>query len=111
MAIKKAEKRNPFDKCKFSIGTTELIEVLDMTKSGTSLYSFLIENGTKFLSLDGIAYINPVELTQFLTWTRKSVYNGIDQLLDKNILSQTGRPGEYYYNPKFFPDGIGNQKN
>ena len=111
MAIKIAEKKNPFDKCKFNIGTIELIEVLDMTKSGTSLYSFLIENGDKFLSFDGIAYINPVELTQFLTWTRKSVYNGIDQLLEKKILSHTGRPGEYYYNPKFFPYGIGNQEN
>lgn len=105
------EKKTPFNKCKFEIGMIELINILDMNKSGTSLYSFLIENGNKFLSLNGIAYINPIEMMQFLSWTRKSFYNGIDELLNKKILSRTGRPGEYFYNPKYFTDGIGNKEN
>ncbi len=93
---------NPFSKSKFLIEKEGLLAVLSMSKSGVNLYSFLIERGDKFLAHDGIAYLNPIEMTQFLDCTRKSVYNGIEDLILKDMLALTGRPGEYFFNPKYF---------
>ena len=97
---------NKYKPCKFFIDSQGLIALLKMNKSGLSLYKFLLINGDKFLAADGIAYLNPMEMTQFLDCTRKSIYNGLEELLIRDILSRTGKPGEYFYNPKFFNYGI-----
>ena len=102
---KKVYPKNPFSSSKFLIDENDLLSILDMNKSGLNLYYFLIERGDSFLAHDGIAYLNPIEMTEFLDCTRKSVYNGIESLILKKILARTGFPGEYFFNHKFFDNG------
>lgn len=96
---------NPFSSSVFLIEEKDLLSILDMNKSGLNLYYFLTISGNSFLAHDGIAYLNPIEMTEFLNCTRKSIYNGIESLILNKILARTGVPGEYFFNPKFFDNG------
>lgn len=95
---------SPFKKTDSSIDYKEISSILSMKDSGKVLYLFLLENKDKFLAHDGVAYINPVELVFYLNVTRKTIYNGINQMIQANILSRCNVVGEYYYNFIYFPE-------
>lgn len=94
---------NPYKESDKGIGFEEITTVLSMKGSGKDLYLFLLEHKEKYFAHDGIAYLNPSELTHYTDSSRKTVYNGINSMIQANILRRTTVPGEYFYNWNFFP--------
>ena len=95
--------KSPYKKSNRNIDFQEITAIIEMKDSGRDLYLFLLENKDKFLAHDGIAYINPVELVFYLNVTRKTIYNGVNAMIQANILRRCNVVGEYYYNFNFFP--------
>jgi hypothetical protein len=97
--------KSPYKKLEDSkIGHSELTAIISMKDSGRDLYLFLLDNSNKFLAHNGVAYINPIEIMLFLNVTRKTIYNGINSMIQANILRRCNVIGEYYYNFNFFPE-------
>lgn len=95
---------NPFEESPLSIEVDDLKRILEMTKSGISLYLHILNRNDDYIFHDGIAYIDPKLSAKEMGISVKSIYNGVDDLSSKGILSRTGRSKEYFYNPKFFPN-------
>ena len=95
---------NPFNESKFTIGVEDMLKLLNMSKSGISLYKHILSDVESYIAPDGIAYLDQKLLADRMGITTKSVYNGLDSMLYNGALSRTGRPKEYFYNPKYFPN-------
>ncbi len=102
---------SPYKKTENGIDFKEVTAIIGMKDSGRFLYLFLLENKDKFLAYDGVAYINPIELVFYLNVTRKTIYNGINSMIQANILRRCNVVGEYYYNFNFFPNDDSEENN
>ena len=95
--------KSPYKDKEKSIDYQEITTILTLKDSGRALYLFLLENRDKFLAHDGIVYINPIELMNFMNVSRKTIYNGVNSLIQADVLKRSNEVGEYFYNYDFFP--------
>lgn len=95
--------KNPFEKIESTLNVNDVETLIGINKSGQSLLLFLIENGSNFLSHDGIAYLNVAMMKPYMGKDVRAIYYGIRELINKGLLVPSTNPGEYFYNYKFFP--------
>ncbi len=90
---------NPFDFNKLEITKEALELVSDLSKTGLRMYNYIYHFSYR---KDGILYFDKKEAKFELNFREsKSIYNGINELLNKGILARRKSNEEFYYNPKY----------
>jgi hypothetical protein len=77
--------------------------MFDLTKTGIRIFGYFLAKATKS---NEKAYFNQAECMDFCSYTsKKTVYNGLSELLDKGIIARTENSNEYFINPALFFNG------
>lgn len=76
--------------------------LLKLKASGRKVYLFLVAYG---VFSDGKVYIDTEKLMYECEFkTEKSMFTGIGDLINRDILARCDEPFEYWYNPKHIKD-------
>jgi len=80
--------------------TQEALELVsELSKTGLRLYNYMYQCS---LRKNGILYFDNKEAKFELSFKEnKSIYNGINELLNKGIIARRKSNEEFYYNPKY----------
>lgn len=95
----KKHSSNPFEYCKSGINCEVLDVISELSKTAMRIYVYLYKHSFK---QDGIVYLDRKEIKFELGFREnKSIYNGLSELLHKEIIASCTEKDEYYYNNKF----------
>lgn len=90
---------NPFELEEIEITQEALELVSELSKTGLRLYNYMYQFS---LRKNGILYFDKKEAKFQLSFREsKSIYNGINELLNKGIIARRKSNEEFYYNPKY----------
>lgn len=96
----KVNNENPFDKeieCEISLDILSVIS--ELSKTSLRMYVYLAKYSYK---RDGVVFIDKKELKFELGFKEnKSIYNGLSELLNRDILAASNDKDVYFYNPQY----------
>lgn len=97
----KEHNANPYKaNANVEISMEVLINIADLNKTGLRLYSWIRENVYRD---EERVYIDVMECYKGLRFKeRKSVYEGLNDMLKVGIIAKTTIKGEFYYSNKYF---------
>jgi hypothetical protein len=78
-----------------------MLTVCQLNKTGVVMLEYLIKNGYVYkgkLLITSKEFLQTTELK-----SKKSFYNGLDDLLKWEVIAKSEDVGFFYYNPKYFP--------
>jgi len=105
MRLHKHYKENPFkDEVGLRLGMEETITISELSKTAMKLYLFIREYSFRTKGYIVFDFAMAKGLCGFKQ--NKSVYNALNELIDKEIIADSKDSLEYYYNPRF----INNEK-
>jgi len=102
--FKKIHKQNPYGEesdVNLKAYRQVLLTVCQLNKTGVSTLEHLVKNGYVYkgkLLITSKEFLETTELK-----SKKSFYNGIEDLIKWDIICKSEDVGFFYYNPKYFP--------
>jgi hypothetical protein len=99
MRNKKKHTNNPFDDIKLEVTFEALLLISELSKTAMKVFVYIAGESYKE---NGIVYLDRKELKNFYGFKEdKSIYNGLVELIHRDILASTEQCNEFYYNPMF----------
>ena len=99
----KIHEENPFERIECEISVGVLNKISELSKTSLRIYKYINEYAHR---QDGFIFIDKKELKFELEFREnKSIYNGLSELLSKDILAADTEKDRFYYNPKYIAHG------
>ena len=91
--------KNPFIDMGLVVGMDTAIVLSELSKTSFAIYLSIREYSVR---IDGKIILNIKDIKEYAGFSqKKSVYNGVSELIAKNILACSEEWDEFYYNPKY----------
>lgn len=98
--LRGVHKEDPFKDITLISDKEFLLTICQLNKTGLVMFEYLIRNGYIYKGMFLISYKD--FMTEMKLRSKKSYYNGIDNLLKWDVLAKSENVSFFYFNPKFF---------
>lgn len=99
--LRGVHKEDPFKDIAVISDKEFLLTICQLNKTGLIMFEYLIRNGYVYKGMFLISYKD--FMAEMKLRSKKSYYNGIDNLLKWDVLAKSEDVSFFYFNPKFFP--------
>jgi len=94
-------KEDPFKDIAVISDKEFLLTICQLNKTGLIMFEYLIRNGYVYKGMFLISYKD--FMAEMKLRSKKSYYNGLDNLLKWDVLAKNEDVSFFYFNPKYFP--------